>query len=467
MTRLPRTLPSLLLALSSAAAFAQTVTFKHVVIIFQENRTPDNLFGSNPNFEPGVDIATFGMNSKGTKIPLTAAPMATCYDLSHTHRAFVSEYDKGKMDGADLVPVGQTPGCVVPENPQFKFVDNSDGTVQPYFDIATQYGFANRMFQTNQGPSFPAHQFIISGTSAPDTNSPLFASENMAFKADAGCLGPPNQTVRVIDRRGSETSNPPIYPCFEHPTLTDVLNSAGITWKYYTPTAGSIWTAPDAIKHMCVPENQNGKLVCTGADWVNHMVIPQTTVLTDIQNCKLANVSWVIPNAPQSDHARSTDGSGPSWVASIVNAIGSNHACHKTGEVYWKDTAIFITWDDWGGWYDHVPPYRIGQRNRWGAGYIYGFRVPLMVVSAYTRAGYVNNSNHDFGSILKFIEKNFGARGTPLGPIGPGTYADVYANDLARFFSRTSPRPFHPIAAKFDANHFLHSHETLAGPDND
>jgi phospholipase C len=295
----------------------------------------------------------------------------------------------------------------------------------------------------------------------------LFASENMALKADAGCLGPPNQTVRVIDRRGSETSNPPIYPCFEHPTLTDVLNSAGISWKYYTPTAGSIWTAPDAIKHMFVPEKQNGKLVCTGADWVNHVVIPQSTVLSDIQNCKLANVSWVIPNAPQSDHARSTDGSGPSWVASIVNAIGGNHACRKTGEVYWKDTAIFITWDDWGGWYDHVRPYRIGQRNGWGAGYVYGFRVPLMVVSAYTPAGYVSNSNHDFGSILKFIEKNFGPRGAPLGPIGPGTYADVYANDLARFFSLTSPRPFHPIAAKFDANHFLHSHETLAGPDND
>jgi len=221
----------MLLALSSAAAFAQTVTFKHVVVIFQENRTPDNLFGSNPNFEPGVDIATYGINSKGTKIPLTAAPLANCYDLSHTHKAFVSAYDKGKMDGADLVKVGQLPGCVVPENPQFKFVDNSDGTVQPYFDIATQYGFSNRMFQTNQGPSFPAHQFIISGTSAPDTNSPLFASENMALKAVAGCLGPPNQTVRVIDRRGSETSNPPIYPCFEHPTLTDVLNSAGITWK--------------------------------------------------------------------------------------------------------------------------------------------------------------------------------------------------------------------------------------------
>jgi len=288
----------------------------------------------------------------------------------------------------------------------------------------------------------------------------------MKLKETAGCIAPPDQAVRVIDRKGSETSNPPIYPCFEHPTLTDELNKAGVTWKYYTPTAGSIWTGPNAIRHMCVPKEQNGKLECTGDDWVNHVVMPPSKFLSDVQNCNLPAVSWVIPNAPQSDHARSADGSGPAWVAAIVNAIGNNR-CRKTGEAYWKDTAIFITWDDWGGWYDHVPPYRVRQRNGWGSGYIYGFRVPLLVVSAYTPAGYVNNANHDFGSILKFIEKNFSAQGQSLSLIGPGTYADAYANNLALFFSLTSPRPFHPIAAKFNANHFLHSHEALAGPDND
>jgi phospholipase C len=217
---------------------------------------------------------------------------------------------------------------------------------------------------------------------------------------------------------------------------------------------------------MCVPKEQNGKLVCTGDDWVNHVVMPPSKFLSDVQNCDLPAVSWVIPNAPQSDHARSTDGSGPAWVAAIVNAIGGNPRC-KNSEVYWKDTVIFITWDDWGGWYDHVPPYRIGLRNGWGAGYVYGFRVPLLVVSAYTPAAYVNNASHDFGSILKFIEKNFGSQVQPMGLIGPGTYADAYANNLALFFPLTKPRPFHHIAAKLNANHFLHSRETLAGPDND
>src|SRR5712671_3049302 len=124
MTSLPRTLLLILLALASVAALAQRVTFKHVIVVFQENRTPDNLFGSNPNFEPGVDIATFGINSKGKKIPLTATPLSNCYDLSHAHRAFTLEYDHGKMDGADRVNVGKDPRCVVPENPQFKFIDN-------------------------------------------------------------------------------------------------------------------------------------------------------------------------------------------------------------------------------------------------------------------------------------------------------------------------------------------------------
>src|SRR5882672_11964815 len=142
MTRLSRILPLIFWALSSLAAVAETVPFKHVVIIFQENRTPDNLFGSNPNFEPGVDLATFGINSKGEKIPLEPAPMVDCYDLNHRHIAFVTQYNKGKMDGADKNSINPFPDCKVPSNPQFKFVDNSRGQVQPYFDMAKQYGWA-------------------------------------------------------------------------------------------------------------------------------------------------------------------------------------------------------------------------------------------------------------------------------------------------------------------------------------
>jgi phospholipase C len=455
----------LLSTLMLICAHGQQRKFKHVVIIVQENRSVDNLFGSNPTFEPGVDIAATGLNSAGQQLALSAVPLAGCYDLDHSHKAFVAMYDSGKMDGADKIKVNAAPTCTVPSNPQFKYVDNSKGVLNPYFQLATQYGFANRMFQTNQGPSFPAHQFLLSGTSAPSTFSPLFAAENPPNDNSAGCLATPATRVALINPQGAETTS--MYPCFEHPTMTDLLDSAtpAISWRYYAPTPSSIWTAPNAINHMCVPQTVNGQLQCTGSDWTNHVVIPQTQVLTDIQNCQLPAVSWIIPDGTASDHAQMNKGLGPSWVASIVNAVGTANKCDLHG--YWQDTAIVITWDDWGGWYDHVPPYRIGQPGGWGTGYVYGFRVPLIVVSAYTPAGFVSNDIHDFGSILNFLETNFGTNGTPLGPIGPGNYADVYAADLVSFFTLTTPRPFTKIAAAKSARTFLKWKKPPVDPDND
>src|SRR5690348_13613988 len=130
---------------------------RYVVVIFQENRTPDNLFHGLPN----ADIADSGVNSLGQTIPLAPIPLANNYDLSHAHQAFVKMYDGGKMDGADKIGVSCAAGVTgcPPANPQFKYVNPSD--VAPYFQLATRYAFADRMFQTNQGPSFPAHQFII------------------------------------------------------------------------------------------------------------------------------------------------------------------------------------------------------------------------------------------------------------------------------------------------------------------
>jgi hypothetical protein len=199
-------------ALAACSAFAISwgtahcaPAFSHVIIVFQENRTPDNLFGSNPTFEPGVDIATSGQDSNGRTVTLKATPINGCYDVAHTHQAFMAMYDGGKMDGADKQFTELTSDCVIPLEPAFRFADNSTGVIQPYFDIAEQYGFANRMFQTNQGPSFPAHQFIFGGTSAPTETSRLFAAENMALLGaggGAGCAAARGQRVAVIDPQG-------------------------------------------------------------------------------------------------------------------------------------------------------------------------------------------------------------------------------------------------------------------------
>ena len=184
----------------------------------------------------------------------------------------------------------------------------------------------------------------------------------------------------------------------------------------------------------------SGKKSCTGIEWKTHMVLNPAQLLTDIQQCRLAGVVWSMPDGANSDHPNLNTGGGPAWIASIVTASGTQQAC-PGGESYWQDTAIVVTWDDWGGFYDHVPPPRIGQPNGWGTGYTYGFRVPLLVVSAYTPAGYVDNDDHDFGSILRMVETNFN-----VGLIGPGYYADAYADNLGKFFRLATPRTFQAIA---------------------
>jgi phospholipase C len=428
----------------------------HVVIIFQENRTPDNLFHDPVLMGRGADIASSGKTSTGQTIPLTPVPLVTEYDLGHGHGSFLSEWDNGAMDGADRVDVRCPPGSpnCAPPDPQYQYVQGSD--VQPYFTLAETYTFGDRMFQTNQGPSFPAHQYIVSGTSAISEKSKFNASENPA-KSDTvntGCIAPSSQTVKIIDTTNPDpTSNETqtTYPCFEHPALTDLLDTTGINWKYYTPVVGSIWTAPNAIQHMCGPDAPppNGTN-CVGAEWTNHVIVSKTQVLDDISGGKLAAVSWVIPTALSSDHALQNDGSGPSWVASVVNAIGTSH--------YWKDTAIIITWDDWGGWYDHVPPPTIHNS------YELGLRVPLIVVSPYAKAEYISHTNHDFGSILKFIEKVYG-----LGTVDPAVgYADSRSDDLSDCFDfNQTPLTFTPIAAPHNAQYFINDKRPAEGPDDD
>jgi phospholipase C len=430
---------------------------QHIVIIFQENRTPDNLFQDPVLISHGADIASSGVNSLGQTIPLDPIDLGTTgsspqnYDLSHAHAAFVAMYHGGKMDGANLIPCSPAANCPpnAHPNPQFKYVLPAD--VQPYFALAEQYTFGDRMFQTNEGPSFPAHQFIIAGTSAPTATSPLFAAENPAL-SPAGCVASTLNTVAMIDAAGSERAQSAQYPCFEHPTVTDLLGAQKLSWRYYAPSAGSIWTGPDAIRHICGPQTINGTLTCTGVEWTANVVIPQTQVLSDIASGQLAQVSWVIPDGKSSDHALSNDGSGPSWVASIVNAIGNS--------AYWGNTAIIITWDDWGGWYDHVPPTVVNDGVSWGSGYVYGFRVPLIVVSPYAKTAYVSHVTHDFGSILKFIETTFHL--TSLG------YADALADDLSDCFTLTqAPSPFHAIAARLNAAFFINDRRPAVDPDDD
>src|SRR5207249_3227178 len=157
------------------------------------------------------------------------------------------------MDGAANVHCNShTQPC--PPKAAFGYVDNSDNSVQPYLDLVQSYGWGNYMFQTNQGPSFPAHQFLFGATSAPsadDDHAGTFASENTG-KNDthdkAGCAASSTARVPLINAQGVEFTK--IYPCFEHQTLSDLLDAQNVSWRYYGTNPNGIWMAPNAIAHI-------------------------------------------------------------------------------------------------------------------------------------------------------------------------------------------------------------------------
>jgi phospholipase C len=466
--------------MSTTFSVAQIKSFQHVVIVVQENRTPDNLFqglcsppygtSASCNIRPSkkqYNIQTNNWLDKlvngGTINPLTVTLQGT-FDLSHSHTAFTQmcDLDSGtgacKMDGAGLI---QCAFCKGVTQPQFRYVDNSSGILNPYLTLATQFGWSNFMFQTNQGPSFPAHQYLFAGTSAPtaaDDHIGTFASENPVITqgVQLGCIGDPKELVQLIDANGVEDPKNTLFPCFEHQTLSDLLEQANITWRYYAPNPGTLWTAPNGISHICVPVNGH----CTGADWINNVDLHSPDFLKDAMTCNLRQVSWVIPSGPNSDHSSSNDGGGPSWVASVVNAVGNSTCKNPDGTTYWDSTAIIITWDDWGGWYDHAAPTFLAYPQ--GA-YQIGFRVPMIVVSAYTPQGYISNEREEFGSILRFTEHNFGIAQGAL------TFADERAtNELNEYFDiRLPPRSFTAIPSPKDIKFFLNDKRPGTDPDND
>jgi hypothetical protein len=511
----------------------------HVVVIFQENRTPDNLFHflsplctiptgasglsaciPNPVTSSCYNISPCGLsNQSGSPVPvtLTGVPLHGSTDPDHSHTAFSLMCDPDpangyacRNDGAwgikQSIKTKNSYGFV--QNPKVTNYNGSSGhLLDPYLTFAEQYGWANFMYQTNQGPSYPAHQFIFSGTSARSTAedaASTFISENYGPKgtavgclapADAtttllspvtgtlgtGCTGFDNNSVQECKVTNTALNNPAGNPvgsfCDAKPNMGATLDAQTVTWKYYAPSAGSIWTAPNSIQDICVPQfttKKDVKLKCTGTEWTSNvdLNLKGADVLNDIANCNLAGVSWVIPNGTWSDHAGSTDNYGPSWVAAIINAIGQNPKCAAgtgdAGQTLWNNTAIIVTWDDWGGWSDNQPalvqPGLPCTSSNCQADYQIGFRVPLVVVSAYTPKGYIDNENYDFGSILRTIE---GVYDIPEGALG---VADARSStDLSKFFTG-SFRAYSPVPAVEPASFFLGAAAQKGAPtppDND
>jgi len=332
------------------------------------------------------------------------------------------------------------------------------------------YGYANYMFQTNQGPSYPSHLFTFGGTSQPGLGPEptWFVAENDEGTVGSyGCAADAGTLVQLVNP-STQDEKTVILPCMNQSSLADVFAAAQpqISWTYYTAGPRALQTSPNSYESLCTVVGG----ACTGPYWNKgqangYVNLTPSNILTDISKCKLSQVNWVIPLGLESDHAGLTDGSGPSWVASIINAIGTQPKC-SNGETYWNNTVILVTWDDWGGWYDHVvPPAAPAKAPAEASSYIYGFRVPLLVVSAYTPPRTVSNvMGLDFGAMLKFIEEVFN-----LGTIPPGNNADYYANDdLGEFFQFSAPpRSFRSITAPLEKGVFLDPNRPVTMPDND
>jgi phospholipase C len=417
--------------LAAAQRAARSSPIDHIVIIVQENRTFDNLF----NGFPGANTVKEGKNSAGKTIRLQSISLTAPYDLSHRHAAWVDDYADHAMDGFNHEREAcyrRGSKCPPSNVAAYGYVPKSD--VQPYWDMAEQYTIADAMFETSEGPSFPAHQYLISGTSTISNGSPYKASENAKDEEDighqGGCDSLPAATVETIDPQGKEGHA--VFPCFERSAIVELLNEQYVSWHFYQASGGAgQWHAVDAIKE-----------IREGPSFRN-VVWPSSQILKDIRKGKLASVVYVTPTAAESDHPGANDGSGPSWVASIVNEIGESK--------YWDSTAIIVLWDDWGGWYDHVAPTVYNS-------YELGFRVPMIVISPYAKSGYVSHVDYEFGSVLKFVEETFN-----LPSLGT---TDQRANDLSDCFDG-SKRPFKRISARYSAQYFIDRPLDYRSPDDD
>ncbi len=346
---------------------------KHVVSIVQENRSFNDMFQGYP----GAYTVSSGKNSKGQRIKLTPVSLADQYEIDHSaHAMFESCHGTGKLPGTKCRMNGfdleQLYGG--PRNGQYAYVPHSE--TKPLFDIAHEWVLADRMFASQLDESFVAHQYIIAAQAHSSVNVP---------DSFWGCEGYSGDQVAIITDKRTYRGHGQA-PCFDYKTLGDELDGAGLSWRFYTssyqkPVSG-FWSGYQAVRH-----------IFRGPDWHKDVVTPQKRFLHDVAAGQLADFTWITPLCPDSDHPICGGGYGPSWVASLVDAIGESK--------FWDTTAIFVQWDDWGGFYDPVsPPYR---------GYDgLGFRVPLLVISPYALEDRVIHTQYETASVLRFAEDLFG-----------------------------------------------------------
>jgi phospholipase C len=396
---------------------------RHVVYIIQENRSFDDVFQGYP----GADTVSSGKNSRGQTIELVPVSLKTVYDIDHSAIAMFDACDgTGSIPGThcrmDAFDREHSNGG--PVNPQYVYVPHAES--KPYFDMAHEWVLADRMFQSQIDESFVAHQYVIAAQANSSVDVPYTVW---------GCPGGAADTVATITQQ--RVYGPRQRACFNYQTLGDELDAAGLSWRFYTSkytngTSG-LWSGYQAVKH-----------IFKGPDWHEDVITPQKRFLSDVAGGKLANFTWITPLCRDSDHPACGGGGGPSWVAALVNAVGESK--------FWSTTAIFVQWDDWGGFYDHVPPPYRGYDS-------VGFRVPLLVISPYAKKDYVSHVRYETASVLRFAEDVFG--------LDRLAAADRRAKSPAAdcFDFSHNPRNFVPIDAPRKRQYFINEEPDDRIPD--
>jgi phospholipase C len=358
---------------------------QHIVFIIKENRTFDNYFGTYP----GANGATTAVITTGQKINLLHTPDPMPRDIAgHGWFDAIIGVDGGKMDQFDLIQGANTNGDLL----GLSQLTQSD--IPNYFNYAQHFVLGDNMFSSLQGASFANHLYTVGAQSDNIFSQPVNSTQN-----SWGCDAVAGTYVWVWNNDGTVSTQ---FPCEDFQTLADELQSAGVSWRFYAAPpggAGYVYSTLAGINHI-----RYGPL------WSN--VVNHTQFNSDAQAGNLPAVSWLTALDSDDEHPPSGACPGENWTVSTLNAIMNGPD--------WNSTAVFLVWDDFGGFYDHVPPPVL---DKFGL----GPRVPLLIISPYAIAGKVSHTQYEFSSILKFIEERFG-----LPPLTP---RDGNANDMTDSFN--------------------------------
>ena len=367
----------------------------HVIVIVKENHTFDNYFGSFPGAE--------GTSKTPAGADVGRPPALLTYDLCHSHQCGLDDWSHGQMNGW---------------TDAHAFDQYTEDDLPNYWQYARHYALADHFFSSMIGPSFPGHFFALAAQAG-------WALGNPSQTVPWGCDDGAGATVDVLVKGTCQTQQ--AFPCFDMPTVVDLLPQ-GYTWKFYgnqlPPGIGQIWSMFDAVDHV-----RN-----TGA-WQEH-VVDESQFDGDVAAGTLPNVVFLVPQLLQSEHPPENICAGENWTVGHINAV------MKTGaqaDGLWWHTAILMTYDDFGGWYDHVAPpmhYGCDQQTPYGL----GFRLPAIFISPYVKPGLVYKTVAHQASLPKFIEAVFGLESLnsrdPAAQDGPGT------DDLLGAFDFTqTPNP--------------------------